>query len=254
MIKRRPFLLLVPLVYTLSAMIVQSSHLDSLFQDTPRTDPNRLAKISGRVLDAEGKPAFQMEIRVTKAEEVEANPDAIFAEQRRFTYIDQNGNYELQWVPPGRYIITVNADHRFEYPVTYYPNTQDIVRAIIITVEQSDDLKAADIVLPAPTLRRREVKGLVTHGDGRPASGAEVRLLLAKYPWSSPTSATTDNEGHFSVTGFEGIDYLLHAWVNVGRDQQIHAEPATLQFKADMEPITLTVTLPGKGLPIQKKN
>jgi hypothetical protein len=236
----------------LSAMMVQSSGLDYHLQDAPRGNAtNILARISGKVFDVEGKPAFQLEVRLVKADDVDANPETVFAEDRRFEYIDQSGNYELQWVPPGRYILAVNADFRFGYQLTYYPDTQDITRAKVITVGPSENLQNIDIALPSPTLTRRVGKGLVTNADGRPVPGAHVTLVVAKYPWIAPSGAgeTSGEAGDFSVEGFEGIEYLLQAWAEVGRDQYLHAEPLKIEFKAVMDPITVKITLPGKGLP-----
>ena len=254
MIIKSPSLLIGSLVYMLSAMMVQSSGLHSHRQGTPNGTPtNGLAKISGKVFDLEGKPAFQLQVCLIKADEVDANPEAVFAKGRRFEYIDQSGYYELQWVPPGRYILAVNADFRFGYPVTYYSDTQDITRAKIITIGPSENLQNIDISLPLPTLMRRVGKGIVTDADGRPVPGAHVTLVVAKYPWIGP-SADIWEKGDFSITGFEGIEYLLNAWAEVGRDQYLHAEPLKVEFKAEMEPITVKVTLPGKGLPVEGKN
>lgn len=252
--KKRTSLVFGTLMFTLSAMMVQSGVIDSQLQTAQSgTATNTLAKISGKVFDVEGKPAFQVEVRLAKADDVVANPEAVFAEDRRFAYIDQGGYFELEWVPPGQYVLAVNADYRFGYPVTYYPDTQDITRAKVLTVGQSENLQNINITLPSPTLIRRIGKGFVTDAEGRPVPGARVTLVKAKYPWSGNSDDTTE-EGDFSITGFEGIEYLLHAWVEVGRGQYLHAEPLKVEFKADMEPITVKVTLPGKGLPIQGKN
>ena len=59
------------------------------------------ASLSGRVFDAEGKAGFQMEVRVMKADAVEANPESIFAENRIYVYVDQDGSYSLMRVSAG---------------------------------------------------------------------------------------------------------------------------------------------------------
>jgi hypothetical protein len=254
MIKKSFARFLGTLVFLLSAMITPSRGLDPFLQDSSRgTATNNLAKISGQVFDVEGKPAFQIEVRLVKADEVAANPEAVFAEDRKFVYIDQGGNYELQWVPPGRYLLAVNADFRFGYPVTYYPDTQDITHAKVITVSQAENLQNINITLPSKTLVRRVGSGLVIDVDGHLVPGAHVTIVVAKYPWIGP-SADIAEEGDFLITGFEGIEYLLHAWVEIGRGQYLHAEPLKVKFKAGMEPITVKVSLPGKGLPIERKN
>src|SRR6266498_2712653 len=81
----------------------------------------QFATISGRVIDADSTPAFQMEVRAIKADDAHANADQIFAKDRIFCYVDQNGTYKLNYLPAGRYIIAANADFRRPYFVTYHP-------------------------------------------------------------------------------------------------------------------------------------
>ena len=208
--------------------------------------------ISGRVFDAQGKPSFQIEVRAVKAEAAEADPESVFAAERIYVYVDQDGRYNLQRLPPGRYILAVNADHRLPYPVTFYPGVQDISQAAAITVEADQQLQDINFLLDRPTLSPRLVEGTVVWADGSPAIGAHVNLLVAKYPWIAPGLISTDDKGRFSLYGYEGIKYLLHAWATSKNKEEIHAEPVEVSPAENTERIRLVLNAPGKGFPGRK--
>src|SRR4051812_34526965 len=114
----------LPMVLFLCSVFVAS---------TSECNAQHRGSISGRVFDSESKPAFQMEVRIMKAEIVEANPETIFGKDKPFSYVDKSGSYQLKDLAPGRYVLAVNADHRLPYPVTYYPGVKDVAQAAIIT-------------------------------------------------------------------------------------------------------------------------
>src|SRR5687768_4314684 len=136
---------------------------------TSRSQAQHRGSISGRVFDSESKPAFQVEVRVMKAEIVEADPEAIFAEYTRFSYVDQSGSYKLEYLAPGRYILAVNADYRLPYAVTYYPGVKDVAHTSIITVEQNQETRNINVLLEHPSLTARVIEGIVVRTDGSPA-------------------------------------------------------------------------------------
>jgi hypothetical protein len=61
--------------------------------------------ISGRVIDADSTPAFQMEVRAIKADDARADSDAVFAKDRIFSYVDQSGTYKINYLTAGRYFV-----------------------------------------------------------------------------------------------------------------------------------------------------
>ena len=168
----------------------------------------RFATISGRVIDANSTPAFQMEVRAIRADDAHANADAIFAEDRIFSYVDQNGTYKLNlWA--GSYIVVANADFRRPYSVTYHPGVSDLAYAASVTVGAGQELQNVNILLDRPSLTLRAIDGVCVWDDGRPAGDTRVNLLVAKYPWIAPASIETDKTGSFTLHGYEGIEYLL---------------------------------------------
>lgn len=174
-----------------------------------RSQSPQFGTISGRVIDADSTPAFQMEVRAIKAEDANADPEAIFAKDRIFSYVDQNGTYNLNYLPAGRYVVVANADFRRPYTVTYHPGVNDLAYAAAVTVVTGQKVQNINILLGQPSLTLRTIEGICVWDDGRPAADKYVNLLVAKYPWGAPNSSSTDKNGAFTLYGYQGIEYLI---------------------------------------------
>jgi len=150
-----------------------------------------------------------MEVRAIRADDAHANADAVFAKNRIFSYVDQNGTYRLNYLPAGRYIVVANADFRRPYSVTYHPGVNDLAYAAAVTIVAGQELQNINILLDRPSLKLREIEGVCVWDDGRPAGETRINLLVAKYPWIAPASIETDKNGSFTLHGYEGMEYLL---------------------------------------------
>ena len=180
-----------------------------LLATSARSQATQFGTISGRVIDADSTPAFQMEVRAVKADDANAGADAIFAKDRIFSYVDQNGTYKLNYLPAGRYIVVANADFRRPYTVTYHPGVNELAYAAAVTVVNGQEIQNINILLGRPSLTLRTIEGVCVWDDGRPAADKYVNLLVAKYPWGAPSSSSTDKNGAFTLHGYEGIEYLI---------------------------------------------
>jgi len=160
-------------------------------------------------MDADSIPAFQMEVRAIKADDANANADAVFAKDRIFSYVDQNGTYKLNYLPAGRYVVVANADFRWPYTVTYHPGVSDLAYAAAVTVVAGQEIQNINILLGRPSLTLRAIEGVCVWDDGRPVPDMRVNLLVAKYPWIVPASIGTDKIGSFTLRGYVGIEYLV---------------------------------------------
>ena len=169
----------------------------------------RFASISGRVIDADSAPAFQMEVRAIKADDARADSDAVFAKDRIFSYVDQSGTYKLNYLPAGRYFVVANADFRRPYAVTFHPGVTEMTFAAEVTVVAGAEAQNINILLGRPSLTSRSITGVCVWDDGRPAADMYVNLLVAKYPWGAPSSSSTNKDGTFTLNGYEGIEYLV---------------------------------------------
>jgi hypothetical protein len=165
--------------------------------------------ISGRVIDFDSTPAFQMEVRAITADDARADSDAVFAKDRVFSYVDQSGTYKLNYLPAGRYFVVANADFRRPYTVTFHPGVTEVTFAAEVTVVAGAETRSINILLGRPSLTLRSIAGVCVWDDGRPAAATRVNLLVAKYPWIAPASIETEKDGSFTLPGYEGIEYLV---------------------------------------------
>jgi hypothetical protein len=88
--------------------------------------------------------------------------------------------------------------------------------------------------------------------DGRPVKVAEVYLTDRNHPgWIANGTVKTDGEGRFTLVGFDGLTYWVHA--NAARRpdaawkdrQPMHAEPPAITLTQDVIGVKLVLTSDG---------
>lgn len=174
-------------------------------------------RISGRVFDADGKPVGdQVQVSVVTVES--ADKDFALAESR--SDYTKHGQYEIEGLPPGRYVLGVTIadppEKNSPYPTTYFPNGNELKQATIIDLKEGQKLTNYDLHLP-PKLELVTISGVVVHVDGRPAAGADINIYDRgdpHYSLSFGIDIKTDSRGSFSIQAFKGRRYLLHAYVS----------------------------------------
>lgn len=168
-------------------------------------------RVSGRVTDLAGRPAPAYVV-------LESND----RHKRRFTaQSDEEGNYEIEGIPAGSYVLKIELKKGREEKDYYYPDTTDRTKATLITLSMAQQISGKDLHLPFQTY---QLQGSVAYSDGRPASGVEVRLIpvrsenAATYQVDEMYTDTTTNEnGHFSLRGYKGVTYSILALDNTAR-------------------------------------
>jgi hypothetical protein len=124
-----------------------------------------LASVRGKVLDPEGKPAAGISVKGPRT---------------RPAVTDENGEYVLAELPPGR-AFTLSATPKPQpdakdgerLVTTYYPSVVDSDQAVPIVAE--GDLAGYDIRLR--TAVARTIRGVVIDVDGKPAAHAKVSII-----------------------------------------------------------------------------
>ncbi|HEX8634986.1 MAG TPA: carboxypeptidase-like regulatory domain-containing protein [Pyrinomonadaceae bacterium] len=214
-------------------------------------------RLKGRMLDAEGRPLSGVKVAMIAADGAETSLKDLS------TFTDQEGRYDLTAIPAGRYLLAfdlnsnwiVAPDAHPPYPRTYYPGVWMAARATVITVVEGENLPAYDLQLP-PLPTNRAVEFVVTWPDGRPVGDAVLRLEHPDYGWDGrPTRVkkVDGQEGRYQVTGFDGLTYWAHAYVDI-KDGQMHAEPVKFTLTEGAAPIKLTITEPGNHCPHYRRN
>ncbi|HZG52627.1 MAG TPA: carboxypeptidase-like regulatory domain-containing protein [Pyrinomonadaceae bacterium] len=210
------------------------------------------ARIKGRVLDAEGRPLPEVKVDLIPADGSETSSRGVTA------FTNQEGLYELKAIPAGRFLLGLNLSSapnaRAPYPRTYYPGVGSAARATVIAVAEGAQLPSYDLQLPPP-LVERVVEVVVTWPDGRPVSDALPRLEDPAYPWGSGAMSVKKvegQEGRYQLTGFDGITYWAHAYVNL-KGGQARAEPVKFTLKEGAPPINLVIASPGGNSPHHRR-
>jgi len=197
-------------------------------------------RVSGLVTDADGQPVNELRIDLIRADGPEISLNSLSA------HTDKEGRYELKGVPPGRYLLgfglASEPDARAPFPRTYYPGTREATLATVVEVGPGQRVTLVDLRMP-PRRADRSFEVTVVWPDGRPAADAMLRLEDDDYPWSGNAARyeKTNEAGRFRVTGFEGVTYWVHSWVNTKDGGQMHAEPVKFVLGEGSGPLRLVI-------------
>jgi hypothetical protein len=210
-------------------------------------------QISGTVLDHEGKPKLLEVELVVAAEAKNAKP------HKFVVYSDwQSGKFEFKNIPPAQYFLGFHLSklcnqytaHGGEgsvscRPRTYYPGVTDITQATLINLAEGEQLKDFDFRLPPP-FSRRTISGVTVMPDSKPASNAEVTLMISQGESVEFGGFTkTDEYGRFSVSAYDELTSWVSAVVNI-KGKYLHSEPTELSNNGDIYGIKLVVSSSGK--------
>ncbi|HEV2665996.1 MAG TPA: carboxypeptidase-like regulatory domain-containing protein [Blastocatellia bacterium] len=115
-------------------------------------------RLSGRVLDFNGRPMPNVEIALRNPEEKMHGCKLYNA------YSDKDGLYEFKAIPPGRYALGVWFDgldiRNRPFQQIYYPGVDNIDQATIVTIDEGEKVEMNDLVLPPPRAEH-SVEGVV---------------------------------------------------------------------------------------------
>jgi hypothetical protein len=199
-------------------------------------------RVSGVVVDADGRPARNVHIELT-GPDTEMHPDYGLASLDATTR--SGGEFEIAGVPPGRYILGVNLrdlpSPYNPYARTLYPS--DGGSATILEVGSTGIVDVGTWKLP-PVLKVVRMAGVAVDPDGRPAAGIYVGawdvtgnpVERARGAGGTKTSA----DGTFTLELREGRSYTFMARDAENRLLQVHGPRVTVGTPLS-EPIRLTI-------------
>jgi hypothetical protein len=233
--------------------------LQSLADVTPRDisatyDPKKFSTeplafsrgfVSGRLLGPDGKPLPQTDVQIVSTESVPASIKGTHQ------LTDDQGQFNFE-VAPGQYVVAINLytgpSKDLPYGTTYLPGTTNVISATMIQVQAGQHVEHLTLQLSAAQrLHERKFSGKVEWPDGRAATDVAVWLnedehhqLLMKGP-----ASRTDAAGDFTLIGFEGRDYFLHASVNLA-GKPVCAKKLRLNSTAPPDAIDLKLSVGGQ--------
>lgn len=165
--------------------------------------------IQGKIIEADDKPAANIPIQLYSA-----TSNLYPAAEAR---TNQNGDYKLTNVPPGKYNLIVRQDaqsleRKIPFPSVYFPGITDYRKAGIIEFGYAEKLSGVNVRLfPKPA--ERTVKGKVVWEDGTPASGANIGFRIdtdSENPYGN--YIYNIENGDFTVTLLENTGGLVWAF------------------------------------------
>jgi hypothetical protein len=184
-------------------------------------------RVSGRVLDSEGKPLSNSYVQLFSADK-----------EKRYSGFsdgistDDEGRYEIGQIPPGHYKLSVNHDvprgkqdgpHDEllkSFPLFYYPGVSNADQAGVIVVGESAKVEGVDFRLPKPG--ERTIEGVVLGPDGKPASNVQLTCYLHDGRIRAPIKI--DELGRFSFKGHEGLELHLVAQIEIEKGKWMRGE------------------------------
>jgi hypothetical protein len=206
------------------------------------------SRIGGRVTNERGEPVKLLWVYLFPAELDPKEIDNFHKYPSVLTKDD--GHYEFAGVAPGRYLLVVNPHNapRVDeppHPRTFFPGVEDPAQAEVVRVGEGEKVAGRDIRL-ARRLVEREVTGVVVWPDGRPAGkGVSVHLDSADISWGSVSNTSADEQGRFTLKGWEGGTFLLTATANLEDGKQKCAGPVEVTLRGEESaPVRLVIRTP----------
>lgn len=170
--------------------------------------------ITGRVTDADGKPAIEERINLQVVDQAGnvTNPAAA-SWNFQMSQTDDRGIYRIYGLSAGRYRVNVGSTeggftsrNRMYYPVTFYGNTSDAAKASIVELQEGTEATNIDIRVGRATSTFIASGRIVDAENGQPISG--IRLMYGPAKPNQPfygyfIGLPTSPRGEFRLEGLE---------------------------------------------------
>ena len=158
-------------------------------------------RLTGRLVGPDGRGLPRGRVEVTSPD---AQPHSVYGLPMDAATTDSNGYFDMQNLPPGRYIAGVNLkdlpNQYNRYARTLYPGDTPEPEVLTLSLGQTIDLGSWQLPAPLEVVR---VAGIVTWSDGTPAAGVSVSVSDST---GNPVErargaggATSDADGRFVV-------------------------------------------------------
>ena len=188
------------------------------------------ATIAGTVLDSRGQPIVATTISVLR-DTYSATGKRELRETLGRLRTDDRGRFRFSGLYPSDYYLRITGGPFLTRPMTYFPGTSDITKAIPLRVNMGDNVEVGTVVVPRQTL----VQGRLRFREmGEPA---RIRDLYLAPDTVMARRLSDDGLGQMQVSISEGIHDLLLSWVsnselifgqftltvaNSGFDEEVH--------------------------------
>lgn len=159
--------------------------------------------IRGRVLDPSGNPMGGVCLDVVPAQGRASN------HLYKSDCTDSRGTFEIDSLPPGRYLIAVNKSGKLSasepFKTFYYPDVTDPEKAVVLTIVPGQILDGINIVVPQVEATVK-VQGVAQYFDGKPVVDGTIRFKPERSIAGvhGDVYSRTDSNGRFSFKILKG--------------------------------------------------
>jgi hypothetical protein len=165
-------------------------------------------RISGKVIGSAGVPLKGVCIDLVPL------TDKVSQYFHVFNCTKEDGNYSLNDMPAGRYLIRANERNvtsTAPFPTVYYPDTFDKDHASVVEMHEGDIRENYDIHIPSQ-FETITVQGVFLYSDGKPVISESIEFKAdQKQPGVDGNSrAQTDSQGRFSIKILKGQSGKLY--------------------------------------------
>jgi len=205
--------------------------------------------ICGNLTDINGKPLHRVFVEILPLDTLVRTSSYIM---NNFSFIDSNGHFHFDRVPPGEYYIGINIrdqnPNTLRYIKAYYPSADSITEAKKIVVAFGDSIGGLQFRFPSDK-GIFYFKGKVLFEDSTLRIGGKVQLRTASDPVNSELieESTINVYSKFSMMLLDGMEGWIHLDVS-GLYPKSENNPETeipkpFPFKADKDIIGLNITI-----------
>jgi protocatechuate 3,4-dioxygenase beta subunit len=224
-----------------------------------KVDLKATASLTGKIIDSTGQPVPRLTVYLYPVSEIH-NQSADY----EFAITDAEGVYKMEGLRAGSFYLGVNVrqvpDVSAPYPETFYPGVSSLDQARIVHLEQEQFLRSINLRLP-PRLIEREITGRIVWPDGTPVLKLDYDPETLAPPYLSFKDGQTlrhvsqlrgignsaqkiDEKGNFSIVGFDGYAYVIHARAFDRNDRPMRSRYMRVMATEDFKPITLVLSIP----------
>ncbi|MGA9773341.1 MAG: hypothetical protein WBV94_30200 [Blastocatellia bacterium] len=201
--------------------------------------------ITGRILDARGRPVVGQIVTLTPVEEGDRKPqqfDPLAASPfgKSMYMTDDRGIYRLYGLNAGRYLVSlgvanigINLNPKRSYQAqTFHPGVTDKSKAAIVEIKEGSEATGIDIRLGLPS-KTYNVSGRIIDGDtGKPLSAIVANYGTvsgeAKMVMPGGLGAIANSKGEFRLDSI--VPGRYHAFASFDQDSESYSDSTPFEI------------------------
>jgi hypothetical protein len=201
--------------------------------------------IRGRLYDSDGRPIGRnTEVSLLSADSAGKSRADIIGGS---TWTEEDGTYEFNGLPPGRYIVGVGIlrppNSTSRYSDIYYPNASNLRGAHVLTLGEGQKINDINFRLPPP-IPTVPLKGLILDRSGKPVGDVFVQILDVETGHVVDVKEDVADDGTFSFIVPTGRKYRVRAIKYNFPEDGEQSDAITITASEKLTPITLRLVKP----------